>query len=529
MITEPVRPNSKVAFFHVMKTGGMTFRKTLETLYGDSFRVSNETSIEGIQKELDRFDCLEFHVIPRSDHWVSPHAGLMQERRWDLLEGREVFTMLRDPFDQFVSQYYYTMKMRAEIEPILNAQGRAFPESILGFANFNNQLGFLAGKVSGPARVIDRDDLERTKEMLIALRVHVGLTERFADSMNVFETVIGMKIAGGAIRIENENSGRPSVSPLSASLRENIRERSKLDFELYEFGRELFLEDIGRCPPTREYNFIRAADRAPAAAATKNPADSGVGDTTAEAIFLHVVATKGMTYRRHLTQMYGQSYHLCDDPTIEAVEAGLKRFNCVEFSTLPCDGDFVHMHTKISRQNRWELLEDKFVFTLLRDPVEHLINRYFLMARMRGYVEPLYMAKGMCFPQSLEEFLDRKESRNHQLGTLVAKQPLLGGTAPDRRDLDEIKAILLQLKVHIGLTEHFEDSLQILQAATGRQIPVGISDLDRNPGCPPLESISAKIKDRIRAQSALDIELYEFGKELFLADCERYAIERRST
>ena len=283
MTANSLRPERKVAFFHIMKTGGMTFRSILSKLYGDQFHVCDDPSIEAIESAIARFQCIEFHIMPWQDDWIHLHANLAQQRRWDLFDGMDLFTMLRDPVDQFLSQYFYLVSIRSSVEPILNAKGLPFPESLEWLldhpAAFNDQLAFLAGKSQRSGICVTRDDLEQVQEIL-ALRFHVGITESFADSVHVFQTVTGHPLTDRIIENRNQNPNRPSLESVSQAIKDRIREQSRLDVELYEFGQKLFVQDLARCGPADGFSFVAetaaegAGDRKEAAMPLALPAPS---------------------------------------------------------------------------------------------------------------------------------------------------------------------------------------------------------------------------------------------------------------
>jgi hypothetical protein len=64
MVTESANSGKRTIFFHVLKTGGTTFRGILTSIYGDSFQFCEDTSLEAIQASLAKFDALEFHILP---------------------------------------------------------------------------------------------------------------------------------------------------------------------------------------------------------------------------------------------------------------------------------------------------------------------------------------------------------------------------------------------------------------------------------------------------------------------------------
>ena len=169
--------------------------------------------------------------------------------------------MLREPVDQAVSLYYYILRMRHSAEPFYEAAGAPFPgswEQYLAWPNhFNNQLAFLAGKLHRTA-ALTGDDLARAKDRLLDLKAHVGLTERYADSLHVFECVTGRCIPDRKVQIQNRTLNRPSLDAIPRTVIDRIREQSALDMELYEFGRALFEEDIRRHGPAPDYSFSEA-------------------------------------------------------------------------------------------------------------------------------------------------------------------------------------------------------------------------------------------------------------------------------
>jgi hypothetical protein len=249
-----------VAFFHIMKTGGTTFHGMLSALYGDSFHVCVDPSIDAIASALRRFDCLELHTAAYRGDFVHMLADVAADRRWDVFENCEVFTMLREPVAQTVSLYCHIAAKRQFIESTYVKNGVPFPESLEEFIespwHFNNQLAFLTGNNQLTSKALpDATDLATTKAVLLKLRVHAGLIERYADSLHIFETVTGRRIPGRTIESRNRNPMRPSLRTLPPRILEEIRRKSTLDIELYEFARSLFEKELALCGPSPVYTF----------------------------------------------------------------------------------------------------------------------------------------------------------------------------------------------------------------------------------------------------------------------------------
>jgi hypothetical protein len=260
----PTRPDhsaSKTFFFHILKTGGVTFRSILTALYGSSFEICYDPTVESIEASLRSARCLELHTLQFQGRLTHMHAEIDRLNRWDLLAGHHLFTMLREPVDQTVSLFYHMQRKRPRVEKLYRKLGAVFPETLEQYLDgphhFNTQASFLANKQQLSAEhALTRADLEKAKQVLVQRGIHVGLTERFSDSMNIFEAVTGLRIPSSLVMIQNQNHLRPSLGEIPQRLRERIREQSALDVELYAFGRELFLEEFSRCRAPRRYVFI---------------------------------------------------------------------------------------------------------------------------------------------------------------------------------------------------------------------------------------------------------------------------------
>ena len=537
MLARTVDTQRKVFFFHVFKTGGVTFRRILNSIYGSEFKVCYDPTAESIEKQAADARAMEFHTFQFQGQVSNMHSGLVQNQRWDLLEGHDCFTMLREPIDQTLSSYYYLVRRRLFIEPVYMARGLKFPETfdeyLEGDCHFNLQTAFLADRQQLNAETAaTREDLSSAIAMLLRVRMHVGLTERFADSMNVFETVTGQRIPGDVIHTENRNPNRVAVSSISQKMRDRIRERSALDIELYRIGREMFLEDFSRCAPTRQYTFLDAPLADTVAVGVPSMGLSSLAATTGDetmttgqsglakkAVFLHVMKTGGMTFRRILSSIYGDSFHVVENPEIEAVESALSKYDCVEFHTSYYQGDYVHMHSRLMTQKRWDVLAGTDIFAMFRDPVDQVISQFYYMQQQRALIEPAYLLNGVKFPETVEQYLENPVHVNNQLAFLVGKYRLNPGNDVTRDDLEMVKEMMVRLNVHAGLTERFAESLHVFETITGRKVPGGqILNQNQNAERLPLQAIPAGTKDLIRSMSSLDNELYSFARDLFMKD-----------
>lgn len=538
----------KVFFFHAMKTGGVTFRRILSSIYGNGFQVCYDPTAEAIEASLPNTQAIEFHSFHFKGQLAHMHCGLTSNDRWDILEGHDCFTMLREPVDQVVSLYYYLVRRRLFIEPVYVARGLHFPETFEEFVDdifhFNIQTAFLADKHQlDNSTVATGVDLARAKATLTRLKMHVGLTERFGDSMNIFENVTGRLIPGGVIHNENRNPDRMPVEAVSPKLRDKIREQSAIDIELYEFGREMFLEDFAQVKQPRTYSFqdIPRADQAVAQAPASRltaptvmpvagPTSTSQSEVARKVVFFHVMQTGGMTFRGILSSIYADKFHVVEKPGIESVVNSLKSFDCLEFHTSPSQGAFSPMHADLAKQRRWDLLAGADVFTMFRDPVDQVVSQFYELQSKRALLEPTYKANGMKFPETMDKYLDNPMHLNNQLAFLVGKSLLQRGSEVTPADLNDAKAMLIRLNMHPGLTERFAESVHIFETITGRRIANGqIHNQKQNADRLPLDAISARMRDRIRDLSGFDIALYTFARDIFMKDVAQCGRTRQYT
>jgi len=143
-MTKARAPLPKLVFIHVIKAGGTTFREILKELYGESFHFCTDPTIPGIEAALDKHRVVEFHKFVQGRSNLYTHRDLIGERRWDLLAGRQIFTMFRDPVDQYLSYYHWVESRRPALETVLDMTHYRFPSSLEEFMSwkgtFNQQL-----------------------------------------------------------------------------------------------------------------------------------------------------------------------------------------------------------------------------------------------------------------------------------------------------------------------------------------------------------------------------------------------------
>jgi hypothetical protein len=137
--------------------------------------------------------------------------------------------------------------------------------------------------------------------------------------------------------------------------------------------------------------------------------------------------------------------------------------------------------------------------TVLRDPVQRYISHYWY----RKLIHRL--------PLTFESYMDSPFTDNFQT------RKMTGQADPEQPpDIEQAKDTITSL-FHVGLTEHFDECLVILQKklAPAPFCPA-YSRRNVNVQKPDSEELLARYHDRIHEQNRLDIELYAHAREVVL-------------
>ena len=156
-----------------------------------------------------------------------------------------IFTMLRDPTERIISSYYYIereprhplhdafKKGEVTIETLAKRQGRV-------------QACFIAGyQASDP--IPDGELLAQAKDVLQNRMLAIGITERFDESLLLYNQALGWKVRSYVSA--NVTSNRPKRDQIAAGELTIIQDNNYVDQSLYDLAREIFEKRIAEQPP----------------------------------------------------------------------------------------------------------------------------------------------------------------------------------------------------------------------------------------------------------------------------------------
>lgn len=223
-------------FVHIPKTAGLTMLGILR----DAYPPDSILSLRGVE-ESKRPALLA--AAPKRIRVVAGHVHSNYTRH---LPGRcRIFTMLREPIDRVLSLYYFVAREKGMGSHDAVVRGEM---TIVEMARRNGsmQARYVAG-YDPTAAVSDDQLLGEAKTVLAEKMAAFGLTERFDESLLLFNAALGWNVRG--YRRENVTRKRPQQTAVKPGDLEAVRTHSAIDREFYEFARALFERRIAEQPP----------------------------------------------------------------------------------------------------------------------------------------------------------------------------------------------------------------------------------------------------------------------------------------
>jgi hypothetical protein len=240
-------------FNHIGKTAGSTMRQVLWHVF-DGRRVFMSTVIG---THADRIAELRQRLeMPRPGvDAIIAHTGYGVHERLPQVFHYQLYTMLRDPVERTLSQYYF--EIQKERLPA-SVSLMEFLERDLHRA-YNVQTGFLGGlhvreHLDGLSLTKDLFDdalLERAKAALHAHEA-VGLTERFDESLLLLGQAFEWPLTKLLYVRKNAGRLRPRRPALTEEEQAAVRAHNRLDLELYAYATELFEAQLRERVPDAE-------------------------------------------------------------------------------------------------------------------------------------------------------------------------------------------------------------------------------------------------------------------------------------
>jgi hypothetical protein len=512
-----------VIFLHLVKTAGTTLNQVLDREYPNilSFYIPKESEelFEGFKEKLKT----------RKPGLIRGHF----EFGWHAFLSRPFVyvTILREPVARVISEYFYIL---GKPDHPLYDQVAAKKLSIADYVTDYNPPNAQTRKISGltfagnsgipPGIEIDTGNmLEIAKENLDNYFAVVGLTEKFDETLILLKREFGWDwpvytrkiVTGKKIPMED----------IPGSTIEIIKEHNQLDLELYEYARQLFNEKIRQQGKSfsREVEKFKKRNQKQENRESKLPGytrkiKKSMGQLKEKiksikgnkkertVIFMHLPKTAGKTLNQIIENQYQPeaiySLPLRQKIIPEAVRAlrELPENKKKKIRILKGHMDF-GLHTLLPKPAKY--------ITILRDPVERVIsNYYFVIGAINHPMHEITKSK------SLAQWVASTQNQfnNGQVRMLAGIHFKL--QKPTRQTLETAKSNLEKYFLAVGLTEKFDETVILLKRELGWDWPLYTRQNVTGKKV-ARENIPASTIEITKEHNQLDIELYEYAKQLF--------------
>ena len=211
--------DSNIIFVHLPKTGGTTVNSAMN---GSSWQTKPDFNYRHILGESGKTNV--------GDLFDPQFSGKYQNNK--------IITMLRNPVDRVISEYYF-MKDRQGFMNLLHNKPKSFKDFIMSTQTPNGMLKFLKGKPLYSTSMVRENDLDQVIQSIDEMPVMVGIFEQFEKSLQYFTDETGLKWKK-KIEVKRVTFKRPDLSEVTDELKALIVERNALDVELYNYYLDKF-------------------------------------------------------------------------------------------------------------------------------------------------------------------------------------------------------------------------------------------------------------------------------------------------
>ncbi|MEZ4510948.1 MAG: sulfotransferase family 2 domain-containing protein [Chloroflexota bacterium] len=241
------QPN--LIFLHIPKSAGTTLNFILESHFSreESYSVSKSNYYPG--GSIDGFKAMspERHAKIR---WLTGHMGYGYH---DYLSGPSVYvTLLRDPVERLISNYYFERHLReSPIHEMIRSGKMDLREYVYYYYAIemdNLQTRMIAGnwekRGDGPCTP---EMLEQAKQNLQDHFAVVGVARRFDEFYFLLRHYFGWRYVPYVTR--NKTKSRPRREEVPTADRQMIKEYNRYDIELFKFAKEMFETQLAAYSP----------------------------------------------------------------------------------------------------------------------------------------------------------------------------------------------------------------------------------------------------------------------------------------
>ena len=244
-----------------------------------------------------------------------------------------------------------------------------------------------------------------------------------------------------------------------------------------------------------------------------------------DAVFIHIPKCGGSTFVGLLMDSVKPQNFDPTTPTHKIDKVGNTRILHIDFNSI--DRKFKAPTIFNSNQNQ-EFINSQ-LFILFRDPVERIISefnfQYHILNGKNGDQKAAILSKLKPRPNSIEEYIEFKETQNYQTKFLLGK-PLRYVKNVSANDFKKIINTIEGLSIYCGITNQYASFLNLFEKQTGIKLKKKVLVRKKTPFL-YFDPVSEATKRRIIALNKYDYQLFEYAKEKIVINKNKFIFQEK--
>ncbi|MCA9932716.1 MAG: sulfotransferase family 2 domain-containing protein [Ardenticatenaceae bacterium] len=228
-------------------------------------------------------------------------------------------------------------------------------------------------------------------------------------------------------------------------------------------------------------------------------------------IFLHILKTAGTTLNIILENYYAQDRTVATYPNRQHPDGSIEGFHALSTAE-KANIDLLTGHMGFGLHKY--LPRPAVYITILRDPVERVISRYYHEYRDPHSLLHPAIRDGMDLKEYVKYYAKVADMDNLQTRMIAGNWEKRGFGPCTKEMLATAKQNLQDYFVVVGLTERFDETYLLLKKTLGWKTTL-YQKYNVTPNRPKKRNISEETLQVIREYNRYDIELYHFASKLF--------------